>query len=199
MCIFLTSTGFSSQAVLEAFKKVALELSYTSAVIITTASEGKSENKYAKLAKAQLIELAFTRVEFVDLEQYPEYDFSHFDVIYVCGGNTFKLLKFAREANLKKSVKELLVRDGTYLGVSAGTIILSPTIEVANEITPDPNEIGLTDLTALNLIPFHVVVHFEESQEKEIRAFEKKHIISVERLSNSQALIISTDKSLQRI
>ena len=196
--ILLTSTGLSDYAILESFRKLVIENGLKKAAIITTASEEKAENKYAKLAKTQLEALGF-EATFVDLEEYSDFDFSDFDTIYVCGGNTFQLLKYAKESGFGHSLRKLLDRGGAYIGVSAGTIILSPTIDVANEITPDPNEVELTDLTAFNLIPFHIVPHFEEEHEVEIKVFEQKYKTMVERLSNSQAILISQNEQPQRI
>ena len=196
--LLLTSTGLSDPTVLESFQKLANEDGLHSVAVVTTASEGKEENKYAKLAKGQLESLGF-EAAFADLEEQPDFDFSGFDTIYVCGGNAFKLLKFAQAADFGTTIQSLLKRGGAYIGVSAGTLILSPTIDVANEITPDPNEIGLEDLTAFNLVSFHVAVHFDEEHEAEVAAFEKKHGTTVERLSNSQAILVSGDTDPERI
>lgn len=195
--LLLTSTGLSDPTVLESFEVLSAENGLHSAVIVTTASEGKDENKYAKLAKQQLESLGLETV-FADLEEQPDFDFSGFDTIYVCGGNTFHLLKYAKEAGFGSTIQSLLNRGGAYIGVSAGTLILSPTIDMANEITPDPNEIGLTDLTAFGLVPYHVAVHFDEALEEEVAAFEKKYDVTVERLSNSQAILVGGDE-IQRI
>lgn len=196
--ILLTSTGLSNQAILKSFQKLTNENGLRSVAIVTTASEGKEENKYANLAKGQLESLGFNAT-YADFELYPAFDFSSYDAIYVCGGNTFKLLKYAGEADFGTSIKSLLERGGAYIGVSAGTIILSPTIDVANEITPDPNEIRLADLKGFNIIPFHIILHFDESQEEDVAAFEKKYGVTVERLHNSQAILIKNGDEPRRI
>ena len=192
--LFLTSTGLSDQTIFDSFQKLVNSGDLHTAAIVTTASEDKSNNKYTQLAQEQLESLGF-KTTFTDLEEQPDFDFSNFDVIYVCGGNTFK---HANETNFKSSIVSLLERNGIYVGVSAGTLILSPTIDIANEIDPDPNEIGLTDLTALNLVPFHIAVHFDESEEAEVAAFENKYNVKVERLSNSQAIIINENGDSKR-
>lgn len=138
-------------------------------------------------------------VSFADFEVNPDFDFSRFDIIYVCGGNTFKLLKYAKALKFGDSIESLLNRSGIYIGVSAGPLILSPTIDVTNEISPDPNEFGLSDLTAFGVVPFHMVVHFEEGRKKKTAAFEQKHKVIVERLSNSQVILISDNNKLKRI
>ncbi len=188
--LFLTSTGLSSENIAQELKSVVVNLESQSVAIITTAAEGKEENKYSQLAKKQFEGMGFIDVDFVDLETQPEKDLSPYGIIYVCGGNTFKLLKFAREANFKSSVESLLKRNGVYIGVSAGSIIVGPSIEIAGEVAADNNEIGLQDLTGFGITNLIVLPHYSPEIEGETKAFEAKYGVTVERLSNSQAVLI---------
>lgn len=188
--LFLTSTGLSSEAVTEELRRISINSRNTLAAIITTAAEGKEKNKYSQLAKKQFEGMGFIDVDFVDLEAQPEKDLSSYGIIYVCGGNTFKLLKFAREANFKTSIENLLKRNGIYIGVSAGSIIVGPSIEIAGEVAADKNEVGLEDLTGFGITNLIVLPHYSPELEEETKAFEAKHGVFVERLSNSQAAVI---------
>jgi len=189
--IILTSTGLSADPVRHAMEKFFNVLPHKSVAIVTTASEDKERNTYAKLAESQFTELGFDTVDFIDIEHNPHADFSAYSVIYVCGGNTFKLLKYAREANFKDTIIKLLNRGGVYIGVSAGTIILSPTIQTAALGDPDPNEVGLIDLKGLDLINFEVHPHDDSSHDEELLSYQKTIPNKVVRISNSQAVIIS--------
>lgn len=188
--IFLTSTGLTPENVSLKFKGLISNPENTSVAIVTTAAEGKSENKYSQLAKKQFEELGFVTVDFVDLETEPQKDFSSYGVIYVCGGNTFKLLKFAREANFKSSVENLLEQGGVYIGVSAGSIIVGPSIAIAGEVAADSNGIGLEDLTGFGITDLIILPHYSPEIEKEASDFESKYSVKVERLNNSQAVLI---------
>lgn len=176
------------------FKGLVSNPENTSVAIVTTAAEGKSENKYSQLAKKQFEELGFVAVDFVDLETEPQKDFSSYGVIYVCGGNTFKLLKFAREANFKTAIENLLERDGVYIGVSAGSIIVGPSIVIAGEVAADSNDIGLEDLTGFGITDLIILPHYSPEIEEEVIAFENKYSVKVERLNNSQAILIENDQ-----
>lgn len=189
--IILTSTGLSTDSVRQVAVKYFATLPFKSVAIVTTAAEGKENNKYSKLAGIQFKELGFSIVDFVDIENDSRTDFSKYNVIYVCGGNTFKLLRYAREAHFKETVEKLLNREGIYIGVSAGSIILAPTIQIAISVDPEPNEIGISDLTGLNLINFEVHPHYESIQDAELSFYQKNTKNKVTRISNSQALIIS--------
>lgn len=192
--LLLTSTGLTSENVSLKFKGLVSNPENTSVAIVTTAAEGKSENKYSQLAKKQFEDLGFVAVDFVDLETEPQKDFSSYGVIYVCGGNTFKLLKFAREANFKTAIEDLLERDGVYIGVSAGSTIVGPSIVIAGEVAADSNDIGLEDLTGFGITDLIILPHYSPEIEEEVIAFENKYSVKVERLNNSQAILIENDQ-----
>jgi dipeptidase E len=191
--IILTSTGLSSQKVRQVTKKFFDNLPHKSVAIVTTAAEGKENNKYSKLAESQFKELGFDVIDFVDLENNPETDFSKYNVIYVCGGNTFKLLKYARQANFKNTIIDLLNRGGIYIGVSAGAIILSPTIQIAASIDPDPNEVGLSNLEGFGLIDFEILPHYNPSLDEELANYQKMTTNEIVKITDSQAIIITEE------
>lgn len=85
------------------------------------------------------------------------------DGVYLCGGNTYEFLEFAREINLFPMLHELEARGGVIGAESAGSILLSPDIATAGipGSDADPNTPGLTDLAAMGRIPFHVSPHFD--------------------------------------
>lgn len=188
--LFLTSTGLSCEAVTKKLELIFTDRKKDSVAIVTTAAEGKEENKYSLLAKKQFESMGFVNIDFIDLETQQEKELSSYGIIYVCGGNTFKLLKFAREANFKNSIKHLLKRNGVYIGVSAGSIIVGPSIEIAGKVAADKNTIGLEDLTGLWITDLIILPHYSPKLEKETKTFETKYNVTVERISNSQALFI---------
>ncbi len=192
--IILTSTGLSAEPVRRASEKFFDSLPHKSVAIVTTAAEGKENNKYSKLAKSQFRDLGFSIIDFIDIENDPQADFLRYSVIYVCGGNTFKLLKYARETNFKDAIIKLFERGGIYIGVSAGAIILAPTIQIAISVDPEPNEVGITNLEGLGLIDFEVHPHYDPSHDKELIAYQKTTANKVVRISNSQAVIITGTK-----
>jgi dipeptidase E len=191
--LLLTSTGLSSQNISESFLRLVSNPKSCKIAIVTTAAEGKEHNKYSQLAKQQFFTLGFGRVDFIDLEDAPTSEFSIYDVIYVCGGNTFKLLKFAKESNFHKTVQELLERDGVYIGVSAGSIIVGPSTAIANEVEPDPNEVGLEDLSGLHITETIIYPHYSEDIESDLQSFEARHGVHVVRISNAQAVLLQGD------
>ena len=156
----------------------------------------QENNQYSQLALSQLKSAGFITADFYDFENDRLKDLSKYDVIYVCGGNTFKLMKFAREMNFDKEIELLLKRGGAYIGVSAGSLIIGSSIKIASEIHPDINEVGLTDFKGFNIIDLIIFPHYSYEFEEEIKLFEIKNNITVERLTNSQAILFENNKKI---
>ena len=67
-----------------------------------------------------------------------------------------------RRSGADRIIPELVARHGTvYCGVSAGSIVTGPEIGIA-AWSPDwdRNQVGLTDLTGLRLVPFLLSPHY---------------------------------------
>lgn len=192
--IILTSSSFSEPRVMAKFLLTVGDTKGKNVSIVTTACEEKENDTYAKLTKQQLKEKGFSNINFVDLEFDSEHDFSNCEVIHVCGGNTFKLMKFARNANFDSTIRNLIKRGGCYMGVSAGSIIVGSSINIASELCDDSNKIGLTDMDGFKLVPFDILPHYTPSIETATRNFEEKYSTKVERLTDGSALIIKGDQ-----
>lgn len=189
--MLLTSTGLYSPNVYSKFKEIKDERGFKKAVIITTASSDKEKNQYAQSALSQLKSTSLDVVDFYDFENDGRKDLSQYDVIYVCGGNTFKLMKFAREMNFDRTILALFNKNGIYIGVSAGSLIMGPSIQIANEVHPDKNEVGLRDFTGFNITDVVVYPHYSSKIEAEIKSFEERNNVKVERIDNSQAVLLT--------
>jgi dipeptidase E len=187
----LTSDGLTNQKLIdEVVKGAGSSLEKKGVVIVTTASKNKELNPYSQKAYNQFVVMGFGKVVFADFETEPEFDFNSFNIIYVCGGNTFKLLHSARLVHFKKVIEDLLERDGVYIGVSAGTNIVTPSIHFVEEYNLDPNTIGMTDFDGFNLVPINIFVHYEPKWESIVGGYERKYNTSFERITNDQAIVI---------
>lgn len=97
-----------------------------------------------------------------------ERDLSDADVVWIGGGNTFHLLDVMRRTGALQAVCGLVRDEGVMLGgTSAGAIVATPSIETAGwGRDPDPNYAGVEDLRALDLVDFHVHVHYEPATDR---------------------------------
>lgn len=191
MPILITSTGLSYPKAQRQFLSVSKNLKDKKILIITTAAEGKSRNKYNILAKKQLISYGVRRVTFFDLEKNRKINLSKTDIVYVSGGNTFKLMKFINNSNFKDSVINFLKKGGLYIGVSAGSIVLGPNIEVASiGKDSDENIVHLKNLTGMNIVPFSISPHFDKKRKSAIDKFSKNVGYKVKPLADEDIIFI---------
>jgi dipeptidase E len=138
---------------------------------ITTAGKGNRNKEYLKIHK-KLLEKEGYDYEELDIEGKNENELMKLlkdkNAVYVEGGNTFYLLKAVRGSGFDKVIKKLIEKGVAYIGASAGSYIACPTIEVSTWKKPGEEKprFGVTDLTALNLVPFLVKAHYEPEQKE---------------------------------
>ena len=113
------------------------------------------------------------------------------DVIYVEGGQPFYLLKQAKKSGFFTVVKELLQKGVIYIGVSAGTYLACATIEPALWKPKKRGTFGLTDFSAMSLVPFLIFVHYRPQHKKLIFEQVKKSTYPVKILTDEQALLVT--------
>lgn len=167
---------------------------------ITTAAygEAKIRPEWLEIYKNQLREYGINRIDELDIknknQDVLEQILSDKDIIFVNGGNTFYLLYWIRYSGFDKLIPTLLSRGKLYVGISAGSYICCPTIEQSNWKHADKNKIGLTDLTALNLVPFLISAHFEEKYRTVIEKAAKSCKYPIIALNDTQAILVEDSK-----
>lgn len=130
---------------------------------ITTAGKDVPDTAYIKKHEQRMRELGWDFEE-IDIEGKTPDELRALlkdkDAINMLGGNSFLLLKCIRESGFTEVLKEFLARGGVYCGSSAGSYVACPSIEMAAWKYPDKFDWhGLTDFTAMNLVPFLIVAH----------------------------------------
>lgn len=188
--IILTSIGTSTEICRNKISAILPSLKNKNAVLITTAAKDKENNKWNILTKEQLLGLGYENVEFLDLETNSDVNFEGKDTIYVCGGNTFKLMKAVNESNFKEEILKVLNRGGMYIGASAGALILSPTIAIAGEVEPDDNEVGLEEMSGMNIIDFETLPHYSPDQDSQIRTYKLKTNNEIKLITNDEIIVL---------
>ncbi len=112
------------------------------------------------LAKEQLTSFGVQGVQFIDFENDPLVDLTQFNILYVNGGNTFRLLKSFQNKHTKENIQKFLKGGGLYIGVSAGSSVLGLDIQALGDIGMDENNIKLLNTSGYGILPFSIVPHF---------------------------------------
>jgi len=110
-----------------------------------------------------------------------------FDLIFVGGGNTFRLLDHIRRNGFTEPAREFWLAGGDYYGGSAGAVLACQSIEIAEG--HDANEPGLQELSALGLLAgVSVLPHFTDDQLPAARQWAVDHDAVVWGVSESIGL-----------
>lgn len=170
--LFLTSAGIKVHEIKKEFLKILpkppKELTITH---IITASKVIDDVEFVKNDRAVMDKLGF-KVNDYDLtgknHEEIKADLANTDILYLQGGNGFYLLKQIKETNFEEIVKDLISKGVLYVGVSAGTYVACPTIEMHKWKRELDNMYGLGDLQAMNLIPYLISVHYNREKYREL-------------------------------
>lgn len=167
MKLLLTSDGLITKTLQDALIDLAgkpfAELKF---VCITTAINRDDGDKTKKVDRiAGLHSLGFAKFDLVDVaaieKQYWLPRLRAADVIFVLGGNTYYLLDEVRKSGLADELPKLL-DSRIFVGDSAGSILVTPTIDVAEIDDGDENIVSLKDTSGLGLVDFEVSPHTPE-------------------------------------
>lgn len=158
---------------------------------ITTAGNTKTDKTYIENHKLEMTKLGIKFEEF-DLEGKSLDDCKKFlsdkNVIHVEGGDTFFLLKSARECQFKEALEDFFARGGVYIGTSAGAYLAGASIETALWKNSNKNYYGLTDLMALCFVPFMLFAHYADSMHDNIKEKLSKSNYKAKILRDGQAI-----------
>ncbi len=195
--LLLTSTGLANQNITNQFLQlIDKPVSQIKVIFIPTAARSEQELRYVNISKKELINLGISEAN-IKTENLSKpvtnKEVRDFDVIYVCGGNTFYLLKKVRETGFDMVIKDSVNANNLYFGVSAGSIIACPNIDIASPF--DENDVNLADLAGLNLIDIIVSPHYRKEDKSIIDNFKKKSQYKVIPLTDEQALLVIDGKT----
>lgn len=144
-------------------------------VFIPTAANIYPERPWVDLDRAKLVEMGF-QVEDLDLEKESknslEQKLGAVDIIFAAGGNVAYLMEKSRESGFVKILKSLVNTDKIYVGSSAGSIIVGPTIEPFKEedLTELPAGFVITSTEGVSLTDLVILPH------DNYEAFHKVHV-----------------------
>jgi dipeptidase E len=196
MTLYLTSTGLENKQVAERFKKVFIKKDIKNiSVLVISVQDNESDAFYLQKTKDELKSIGVSDIEVFELGDKPFIPTNEngYDVIYVCGGNTFVYLDRIRKTGLDKFVIDAVKSNkSVYVGVSAGSIIAGPDITIAGWGSEcDSNDINLKDTAGLGLTNIVVSPHYRDELKTEVDDFRERYGYQVYELTDEQAVRLS--------
>lgn len=174
-------------------------------VFIPTASngdfmEGVQYGIWKSGETAKMIRQTGMEIEFMNLEEIGEHHqlatvCSQCDVIFVMGGACGYLMYWMIRRGLDTIIPQVLNKGVSYAGSSAGSMVCSPTLSVAEWYSGEP-ERGANLLPGLNLVPFDIFPHYEESLLPEIKSQYNGSELYL--LTNDEAIEVVDDRFVVR-
>ncbi len=192
MKLFLTSQGLVLETTPFFLKLLGRKPESCRAAFIPTAADYKRERGFwVSNDMARLEELGFDVTE-IDIKAENEKSLAEklkmFDVVFVCGGNTFYLMKCIRESGFDAAIRKFLKCGGIYVGVSAGSMVAGLNIKPAGWKHADANTVRLKDHTGMLLAPFAVSAHIDDSNTDAVKKRAKKAGYPTVGLTDKQAV-----------
>src|SRR5215471_3668620 len=110
---------------------------------------------YAEQARTRFHQMGFQFASTHDVSN-PSREIERADVIFVGGGNTFRLLHELQQNRLIESIRKTIREGKPYIGSSAGAIVACPTLKT----TKDMPVVQPSSFEALALVPFQISPHY---------------------------------------
>ena len=195
MKLLLTSAGWWENPKIgkEFLKLVGKKPSEIRVLLVMTPIKYLKRNKYVRRQFRQFKGVAIPKqnITFSQLNRKTRKDdLKNIDVVFVMGGNTFEYLQRMRKTGLDKAIKSFVKKGGVYVGLSAGSYVVCPTIKAASWKHADRNIVGLKNLKGLNLVPFLLTAHFEQKLRPLIKKEAEGTKYEVIALTDKQAVLI---------
>jgi len=206
MKLLLTSGGLSNSSIVNALQELVVKpFSELKIAFIPTAAnleEGDKKDWFIK-DLINLKELKFNSIDIVDISALPKEIWlerlKEADVLYVEGGNTYHLMYWFNQSGLSEILPELL-KTKIYVGVSAGTVVATPSIINAHsekQLLLDIKEITYNN--GLSLVNFMIEPHinsvwFKDSTFDNLEKRSKEYKYPIYGLDDNSAIKIDGDK-----
>lgn len=193
--ILLTSTGLESKEIANKFLSIIPKsVNELKVLFIPTASRTEEEMFFVRKSLNELLNVGVNseNVTWFDPDDVSTYqDNTEVDCIYVCGGNTFYLLKKLKESGYFAKIQRWVNEGLLYIGTSAGSVIATPDINYI--LCMDTNDCDISDTLGLSLVSVSVIPHYTVEFTETVETL-RKNKVKVETISDSQALYIQGNK-----
>lgn len=204
MKFLLTSAGITNKSIAKAlFELTQKKPQETTVAFIPTASNAEEGDKLWLIEDLiSLKELQFKSIEITDISAVDETiwkaSLKRADVIYFEGGNDYHLMHWLNKTKLNEELK-ILLQDKVYVGISAGSIVVGPSLQ-SNIFAPlYDEEAGLKEIKSLQFTDFYILPHlnspyFKKVTENNIKKISFQLQKTIYALDDNSAIKINNDE-----
>lgn len=178
MKVFLCGGGAGEQTI-EANKRLNEVIDHTKPCLyIPLALEAEAYDGCYEWITGELDRVQVPYIEMVRSGfELAEKNLSDYSVLFIGGGNTFKLLKELKESGAFEKMRTYLEQGGVAFGGSAGAIIFGEDLEAC--ALDDPNEVGLTETAGMDVLHgVSLLCHFT-NREKEADERSRRFLLEI--------------------
>jgi dipeptidase E len=140
---------------------------------------------YAMKAQERFREMRLSLASIHDVSNMPR-AIDEAEVIFVGGGNTFRLLKGLHDHDLLGSIRRRVAAGVPYIGSSAGSIVACPTLKT----TKDMPVVQPPSFEALGLVPFQISAHYLDPDPASTHMGETQEERTMEFLEENEAPVV---------
>ncbi len=197
--IVLCSNGLSSQALMEKMKEHMAGRN-TAVIVVTADNEYREKNYHIPRCKEELAQLGLN-VHIMDIDVESPEHLLHNDVIEFIGGNPFYLIDAIRRTRAE-GILRTIAKEKILIGWSAAAFVFGPSLALVNEYSPEMNNVGIKDLSGLQLTNAEVLPHYSrfvrrfDHFEERCAEYEKEYHTNVIRLNDGDGLLIEGKNQL---
>lgn len=176
MKLFLNGGGFGKQTILT-YKEINKIINHSKPVLYVPLAMDEIDHPYDSCyewIKEEISMIDIPNIEMVrTFEEFANKNFNRYSLIYIGGGNTYKLLNGIKTTNTFNKLKKYLQDDGIVYGGSAGAVIFGKDINIIKVM--DNNVVGIKDTSGLNYLNgMSLFVHYTNYKSKYTEEENKK-------------------------
>lgn len=169
------------------------------ALVTTASADFKEKDWHVPRLTEELMQCCAASVECFDFDEQTPGELLSCNAAMLIGGNPFYLLHSIRRNGFADALCTLS-RSGTLIGVSAGSLVLTPSIAIIAQYTPEMNDaVGLEDFSGLALFDQEILPHYSKFLtrfalfEERAQQYEREHGTKLLRISDGEAIFFGAE------
>ncbi len=168
MKLFLNGGGCGKQTLLT-YKEINKIINHNKPVLYIPLAMDEEDHPYDSCyewIKDEISSINIPGIEMVkSFEELEKKNLDKYSLIYIGGGNTYKLLNGIKATKTYDELKKYILNNGIVYGSSAGAVIFGKSIDIIRVM--DKNEINLIDTKGFNCLNnISVFVHYTNYKSK---------------------------------